>query len=121
MRHYWEDWVFDVHRPDTEWDDVGAVYIFCRSRTIRTPWDGFRATAWFPLFIGHTDNFTTRPVGPGHERWEEALIYGVDTIHVRVEFREEVRERIATCLIRDFDPPINRCRRLGGSLWRRRR
>ena len=121
MRHYWVDWAFDVRQPDTEWDDVGGVYIFCRSMTIRTPGTGFQATAWFPLFIGHTDNFKTCPVGAGHERWEEAVIYAVDTIHVRVEFQEEVRARIAACLIRDFDPPINRRRRLGRSLWRRRR
>ena len=58
------------------------------------------------LYIGETDELRDR-LGPGHNKWNDALCQGMNYISVYVPFPVESRHNIEKELIQHFKPPLN--------------
>lgn len=98
MEANWLGYDFIVYEPNTIWNEVGGVYIFCGVNE--------SLGQWTPLYVGQTGNFRTRI--PSHEKWSQALALGATRVHARAEVLEDDRVSIERRLIREFDPPLNR-------------
>lgn len=64
-------YTYTVYAPDGNWNDVPGNYIFART----TP------GGWEAIYIGETDSFKNRPMGPGHAKWDCAKRHRVTHIH----------------------------------------
>ena len=74
----WLTYEFTVHTPNTTWNDVAGVYIFC----------GINAqNEWVAFYIGQADSFRNRI--PSHEQWGPAIWLGATHIHARVVRRRQ--------------------------------
>ena len=67
----WCSYSFHVYEPEGDWKDLPGVYIFVR----------LEKNTWYPLYVGETGSFSTRPLSPGHEKWAEAVQLGMNEIH----------------------------------------
>ena len=76
----WGGIEFEVYQPDTEWNDVGGVYIF----TVQQP-AGLLGDRWQALYVGETESFENRLDLSNHEKWESAVELGATHIHIRNE------------------------------------
>ena len=92
----WLGQEFTVYTPDTTWNALAGVYIFCGSN---------QQNQWVPLYVGRAHSFAQRI--PGHERWAEAVRLGATHIHAMVERREANREAIERQLIQTYRPRLN--------------
>ena len=63
-------YVFTVYDLNTNWYDVGGVYIFAKIENRK----------WVPIYIGETHSFKERLVR-SHEKWDCALRRGMTHIH----------------------------------------
>ena len=98
---------FKVYKPDTEWYDVGGVYIFAK----RGAWIGLglgqgNPMDWEPLYVGETESFKNRLLA-SHEKWPAAVGLGATHIHTRNEVMI-ARKLLEVLLIQKYDPPLNR-------------
>lgn len=92
----WLSYEFTVYSPDTNWYDVGGVYIFCGAN---------QHNKWVPIYIGQTNSFRDRL--PCHENWNTAQSLGATRIHAMVEQVEATRLQIERELILAFQPKLN--------------
>jgi hypothetical protein len=92
----WGSHEFQVYEKNTNWNEVGGVYIFC----------GINSHGlWIPAYIGETESFRSRI--PCHDRWEEAVRLGATHVHAKVVEQEATRVAIQDGLIRLYQPPMN--------------
>lgn len=77
-------YTFEVYPLDTEFNSVGAVYVFSR-RTIGSDGRGTHSL----LYIGQTESLGERI--PNHEKWPCVLGEGANCICVRIDQRETSR------------------------------
>ena len=75
----WGGHEFEVYQPDTEWSDVGGVYIF----TVQRP-GGLLGDRWQALYVGEAKSFKNRLLA-NHEKWPAAVKLGATHIHIRNE------------------------------------
>ena len=93
----WSSYEFGVYDPDTDWNDVGGIYIFAGQDS---------ENDWIPYYIGKTNNFSKRMAS--HEKWSSAEWLGATHVHARGESQGANREAIESHLIEEFDPPLNK-------------
>lgn len=87
---------FNVYDKNEGWKSLAGLYIFSYKAS-----DG----TWFPLYIGQTDDFSSRL--PSHERLDEAVQLGATHIHALVESQQLQRDQIEKSLIQYLQPPMN--------------
>ncbi|MBU8920304.1 MAG: GIY-YIG nuclease family protein [Bacteroidales bacterium] len=87
---------FSIHPQDTNWNDIGGVYLFCAQSSPGN---------WTALYIGQTESLASRL--PNHERWSEAFRFGATHIHVKVVTSESQRLALEESLLRKYKPPLN--------------
>ena len=75
----WGGREFEVYKPDTEWNDVGGVYIFTAQQAA-----GLLGNIWQALYVGETESFKNRLLA-NHEKWPAAVKLGATHIHIRNE------------------------------------
>jgi excinuclease UvrABC nuclease subunit len=92
----WLSHEFTMYSPNTEWNDVGGVYIFTGRN---------QEGLWVALYIGQTDSFRNRI--PQHEKWNPAAQRGASHVHALVVPQEATRLAIEEELIRTYRPPLN--------------
>ena len=92
----WLHYRFFVHRPYTNWADVGGLYIFSYVT---------ESNEWCPLYVGETKSLSDRI--PGHEKWREAVTLGATHIHAKAESSRDNRLRIERELIQAYQPYLN--------------
>jgi hypothetical protein len=87
---------FSPHPYESEWTDVGGIYIFA-ARMANGDWN--------PLFIGHADSFerTIR----GHEKWPWAVILGATHVLACAVAVQIKRTSVETEMIARLKPPLN--------------
>jgi hypothetical protein len=92
----WLTHEFTVYTANTNWNDIGGVYIFA----------GVNAqNKWEAKYIGIADSFKNRL--PNHERWAEAQRAGATHIHAKVVSPEATRVLIEKALIAAYQPLLN--------------
>ena len=97
----WGGREFEVYKPDTEWNDVGGVYIF----TAQQP-AGLEDDIWRALYVGETESFKNRLLA-NHEKWPAAVELGATHIHTLVEQGPIKRTLVEALLIQELKPPLN--------------
>lgn len=95
----WGSWEFEIYELNTNWNDVGGVYIFTSELPLLYPWE--------PLYIGKTGSFKDR-LTSSHDKWDEAIAKGMDHIHVMVVPLADNRAIIEELLIQRYNPPLNK-------------
>lgn len=92
----WSKYEFGVYSPDTTWNEVSGVYVFC----------GVSAqNQWVPLYIGQAENFRSRL--SAHEQWGPASRLGATHIHALVVSQSATRDLIERELIKSYQPRLN--------------
>lgn len=96
----WVGLEFSVYDNNTNWNDVGGLYIFAAPNKLPGPGD-----PWWPLYVGRTRSFRSRI--PSHEMWSAAVEWGATHIHALAE--EDARERalLERLLIDELKPMLN--------------
>jgi excinuclease UvrABC nuclease subunit len=92
----WSGYKFNVHEADTEFFNIGGVYIFAGI----TP-----QNIWLPLYIGQASSLAKRL--SGHERWASATMHGAKYIHALAVPNESERFLIEKKLIQLYQPKLN--------------
>lgn len=91
----WGGYDFEVCPQSGLWRSAAGLYIFT----------GISNGYWRALYIGQTDDFSTRI--PDHERWGEAVRLGATHVHARIEANALQRLAIERQLIRTYQPTLN--------------
>ena len=86
---------FDVFSLNTDWNDVGGIYIFCY----------LGEEYWHALYIGQADSFKNRL--SGHDRLDEAKRKGATHIHARTVAQQAQRNALEKQLIEYMQPTMN--------------
>ena len=92
---------FEVYSTDTNFNNVGAVYIFSK-RTVNQAGKGTHDL----LYIGETEKLGNRIAN--HEKWRFVRGYGVNAICVHVDTAENSRLAKETDLCRANNTPCNK-------------
>ena len=92
----WNGYNFEIYPPNTQWNDVGGVYVFAGQAP-----NG----RWNAYYIGKCDSFRNRL--PNHERWNEAVRLGATHIHAMTVSQEATRQAIEEALIQWAQPTLN--------------
>lgn len=92
----WMTYQFGVYSPDTTWNEVSGVYVFCGVSS---------QNQWVPLYIGQADNFRSR--FSAHEQWGPASRLGATHIHALVVPQSATRDQIERELIKSYQPRLN--------------
>lgn len=91
-------YVYSVYSLNTNWNDVPGNYIFARQVT----------GGWTAIYIGETESFKRRPLGPGHEAWDCARRHHMTHVHARTNTGgTAARRREETDLLANRNPPCN--------------
>ncbi len=90
-------YVFQVHLKDTQFLNLGGVYIFTRQSV-----DYQGKVSFQPLYIGQTNSFTQR-LTPNHEAWNRALANGFNTLCVNIDINESSRKSSERDLINNYN------------------
>ncbi|MDE2987723.1 MAG: hypothetical protein OXT70_06660 [Chloroflexota bacterium] len=95
----WDGHSFNVHTINTNWNDVGGVYIFAGKTT-----EG----RWRAYYIGETKSLKDRltPIG-GHEKWATAKRRGATHVHARAVSTQTQRKQLEKDLISKYQPAGN--------------
>jgi excinuclease UvrABC nuclease subunit len=96
MQANWSGYVFTVYPPNTNWNEVGGIYIFCGVNP---------QNQWVALYIGQADSFRNRI--PSHEQWNPAVRLGATHIHALVVPSQIQRDAIERLLIQNHQPRLN--------------
>ncbi len=91
-------YVFEVCPKDTQFLNLGGVYIFTRQSV-----DYQGKVSFQPLYIGQTSSLTQR-LTPRHEAWGEALTKGFNTLCVYIDLNESSRKSCERDLINNYNP-----------------
>jgi excinuclease UvrABC nuclease subunit len=92
----WLNYDFHVVSMNSNWNDVGGVYIFT----------GVQGSAWKAFYVGETNSFKNRLV-PTHEQWAQAQRLGATHVHAMTVPQETARKAIERMLIETYKPPLN--------------
>ena len=92
----WRGYPFGVYFKNTDWNEVGGVYIFCGLNPQKL---------WVPLYIGQADSFRSRI--PSHVQWLPAVRLGATHVHAMVAPLASQRDIIEAQLIQAFQPALN--------------
>ncbi|MDR3386415.1 MAG: hypothetical protein P4L92_05130 [Rudaea sp.] len=87
---------FSPYPYDSDWTDVGGVYIFAARMATGD---------WNPLFISHADSFEL--CIPGHEKWPWAVILGATHVLACAVAAEPKQTSVETEMIARLKPPLN--------------
>jgi hypothetical protein len=87
---------FNPHPYNSEWTDVGGMFIFAARMTNGD---------WNPLFIGYADSF--EHCIPGHEKWPWAVILGATHVLACAVAAENKRASVEMEMIARLKPPLN--------------
>lgn len=87
---------FEVHSIDSDWNDVGGIYMMCR----RNPGGG-----WNPAYIGKAKSLRSRLCA--HPQWADAQGLGATHVLAVVVPTESDRDRIEAVLVGELHPPLN--------------
>lgn len=94
---YWKHYGFTVYDPiNTNWHDVGGIYIFARQ---------INQYHWMAFYIGQAKSFRDRL--PNHENWTPAVRLGATHIHAMLVSQVANRDMIEAELIEAFQPALN--------------
>lgn len=92
----WLTYEFHSYAPNSPWNDVAGVYIFC----------GVNAqNQWVPLYVGQAESIRDR--FSSHEKWNPAVLRGASRVHVRVIPQAAARDVVERALIKAYQPPLN--------------
>lgn len=95
MTANWSGYEFTVYTENTNWNEVGGIYIFCGVNP---------QNQWVPIYIGQADSFRNRI--PQHEQWNPAVRLGATRIHALVVGQQQ-RDVIEQQLIQLYQPRLN--------------
>jgi len=96
QRMNWLSLDFGIYPTDSQWSDVGGIYIFTKLND---------ENRWVPLYIGQASSFKER--FSSHERLEEAKKLGVTHIHAKTVPKQADRDLIESRLIESYQPRFN--------------
>jgi excinuclease UvrABC nuclease subunit len=96
MTANWSGYEFTVYTANTNWNEVGGIYIFCGVNP---------QNQWVALYIGQADSLRNRI--PSHEQWNPAVRLGATHIHAMVVQQEWTRDSIERQLIQNHQPRLN--------------
>jgi len=92
----WLSYEFNSYAPNSTWNDVAGVYIFC----------GVNAqNQWVPLYVGQAESLRDR--FSSHEKWAPAVQHGARHVHVRVIPQAAMRDVIEREIIKAYQPRLN--------------
>lgn len=94
------EYQFTVYSADTEFNNIGAVYIFCKVSI-----DDELNFILVPLYIGETGKLGDRIAN--HEKWDCVNREGCQFICVKAISRREVRLDVETDLRHKYTTPCN--------------
>ncbi len=94
-------YVFEVCSKDTQFLNIGGVYIFTKQSV-----DYQGKVSFQPLYIGQTNSLTQR-LTPNHEAWSIALTSGFNTLCVHIDVNESSRKSSERDLLNNYNPPYN--------------
>ena len=97
---------FQAFNMDGQWNGTAGVYMF-----VRPSHNGNLDV----LYVGLCESFANRM--PNHDRWDEAVRLGANSVHAVVVPDKATREALEKHLIQQFQPQLN-TQHLGG-LFRR--
>ena len=92
----WLSYEFTIYSPNTKWNDVAGVYIFCGVNS---------QNRWVAIYVGQTDSFRDRM--PSHEQWTPSVRLGATHIHALAVPRAADRDAIEGELIGACEPRLN--------------
>ena len=96
----WGDFTFHVYSFDTDWSEVGGLYVF--AGRVKTPLGLFR---WQALYLGQTQDFAGYL--PTHRKWLEAVQLGATHVHAMRMDDPDLRDAAEEELIQVYKPPLN--------------
>jgi excinuclease UvrABC nuclease subunit len=92
----WLSYEFNVHPPETNWNDIGGIYIFT----------GINArNQWVALYIGQAVSLRDRLAD--HEQWNAAARLGATHVHAKAVPLQANRDAIEIQLIKGYQPRLN--------------
>ena len=92
----WGSYTFNVHVPNTNFNDVAGIYIFTGLN---------QKNLWVPLYIGQASSLANRL--SGHEQWAPAVRLGATHVHAMAVSRQGDRDIIEQFMIKQWQPPLN--------------
>jgi excinuclease UvrABC nuclease subunit len=92
----WSGYQFNVYTENTDWHDVGGIYIFAGLN---------QQKQWVALYIGQADSFRNRI--PSHEQLNPSGRLGATHIHALVVPSQIQRDAIERLLIQNHQPHLN--------------
>ena len=93
---------FEICFIESEFEDVGGVYIFSK---IETSLGGKELIQHVHLYIGKTHSFKERL--DDHEKWDDAINHGANMILLLPENDADRRKEIEHNLIEKYNPILN--------------
>ncbi|RKU29844.1 hypothetical protein C6499_07955, partial [Candidatus Poribacteria bacterium] len=93
---------FEIWFEESEFEDVGGVYIFSK---IETSFGGKELIQHVHLYIGQTHSFKERL--DSHEKWNDAIEHDVQMILLLRENDKDRRKKIEEDLIEKYNPILN--------------
>ena len=93
---------FEIWFKESEFEDVGGVYIFSK---IETSLGGKELIRHIHLYIGETNSFKERL--DNHEKWDDAIEHGAQMILLLPENDADRRKKVEKDLIEEYNPILN--------------
>ena len=93
---------FEIWFKESEFEDVGGVYIFSK---IKTSLGGKELIQHVHLYIGETHSLKKR--FDDHEKWDDAIEHGAEMILLLPENDADRRKKIEDDLIDKYNPILN--------------
>ena len=90
-------YVFQAYPIDTQFLNLGGVYIFTRHSV-----DDQGKVNFQPLYIGQTKSLTER-LTPNHHAWNKALTSGFNTLCVYIDINESSRKSCERDLLNNYN------------------
>ncbi len=93
---------FEIWFKESEFEDVGGVYIFSK---IETSFGRKAPVQHVHLYVGETHSFKERL--DSHEKWDEAIEHGAQMILLFPENDVDRRKKVEKDLIEEYNPILN--------------
>jgi hypothetical protein len=94
----WQNYEFTVVSINSNWNDVGGVYVFASKR---------QDAPWKAIYVGQTKSFKADML-PTFPKWIEAERLGATSVHAMSLMQDAARTTIEKGLIQSLDPPLNK-------------
>ena len=92
----WLCYEFTIHHPDTIFEGIGGVYMFCGIN---------EANEWVPLYVGQAPSLAG--ILDDNDIWLEAEELGATHVLVRTSIVPEHRDQVERRLIDAYQPFLN--------------